>query len=111
LLIPTPNFDFATCTGGAGTCFGGWRFAIFKDWSIWGAGNSLSGGNHSNIIVQLSIESYAENFGIVAWGGSDTSLVGLQVTNSRVTNSIFRGAGQKGCNIAAGGTKIGRAHV
>jgi len=107
MLIPTPNFNFATCTGGGGTaCFLGWQFAVVKDWIIWGAGNSLSGGNNVHDIVDLNTESYADKFGIVAWGGSDTSLQGFVpiAGGARVVNSIFRGAGQQVCRIAAANT-------
>lgn len=107
MLIPTPSFNFATCTGGLGTaCFLGWQFAVVKDWIIWGAGNSLSGGNNVHDIVDLNTESYADKFGIVAWGGSDTSLQGFVpvASGARVVNSIFRGAGQQVCRIAAANT-------
>jgi len=88
-IIPTPNFSFSSCTGpdGTGTAAFGWGSLstqtygglIFKDWSIQGYGQSLTGATHSNIMVYAPSDSYFINFACQGFGAGCTSLIGMQI--------------------------------
>jgi hypothetical protein len=104
-FVLTPTFAAnmaASCTGngngglstGANTaCFGAVTGSIFENFGIFGFGQSLSGGNHAQTLFYLVQGSYADKLWINNYGENDSSLVGVQIGYSYVTNSAFMGSG------------------
>jgi hypothetical protein len=95
VIVPTPSFSFATCTSNI-TCFGGAQFMQYINWSIFGAGNGATAAPSPVSIVAFGIESYAENFMIVGWGGNDANLTAATL-NGRYYHFRANGAGKTGC--------------
>lgn len=89
-IIPTPNFNPATCTGGhnSNACFGGAPGLFIQNFSIWGAGVASLAGGFANKIglvmegtgtVTTATNAYAYNIGLLSWGAQTHTFTGLEV--------------------------------
>lgn len=105
MIIPTPNFSFTGCTGTVASCFfspgpGTYLFNFI----IWGAAQSLTGAAHSNQLINLAGNSFAQNVVVSDYGSGSTNLIGIEVTGSGYTWLYFvqdDGAGNTACAINA----------
>lgn len=116
-LMPTPNFNFATCTLGTGAtaCFGGAYGATYQGFTINGLGNMLNGTTHANYIFEISnipggpcSNTGASNISIGQWGLVSTSLVGFHVDGicgpGPLINIAVQSAGSTECRIDLSGS-------
>lgn len=98
-IIPLPNFDATTCTGGASgaACFLGAPNMWLRGFSIVGFGNSTIGSGFANKnLVEMTGDSYTglnlkiEDVFLMGWGGATpNTTVGLRIGG---TGSLFSGA-------------------
>jgi hypothetical protein len=102
-LAPTQDFNFATCTGGGSpaSCFFGIQGIRLFNVGINGGGASLTGGNHAFTIVNLTNDSSMQGFVCSGWGASDTSLIGVQISNGAqpIILTQLDGCGITGLNV------------
>jgi hypothetical protein len=91
ILIPLPNFNFATCTGGSAstTCIGGTPNLEAHDFGINGLGQDSSGTPHTVIGFELQGST---------GGGSCTGSTGFNLTFS---NWLVRSTGSIGLQMGA----------
>jgi len=120
-IIPTPNFDFATCPTVAvlPSCFlsivdGG----IVSDLSIWGAGNSNPGAGLTGKAIALSDavdNAVWENVSIMGWGANATNGIGFGLVFGGGEFKGFHinvdGAGQTACRFVANAASAGGVPV
>ncbi|MGO8792683.1 MAG: hypothetical protein ACLQVL_35575 [Terriglobia bacterium] len=113
-LVPTPNFNFTTCTGPKNGCFGdnystpflGFSPSYsggtyFKDWSIWGGNYAGANPSSAKAIVVVGHNNVYENWACMGWGGEPSgttaqgNLGGAYVygTPSLMTNFQIDGCG------------------
>jgi fibronectin-binding autotransporter adhesin len=135
VVIPTLDFNFASCTGGgtSGTsgssCFGGVGDLVAHDFSIWGMGVSLPTTTHAVNIFDLNgsntfytsapcAGSTARNMRISQWLSQSTSSVGFNIEgscDSDVSMVTVQQGGQTECriqtNAGIGGTIVGFSSV
>jgi hypothetical protein len=75
-LIPTQNFNWASCTGPENQqCFGAGSDVEIRDFSIWAGGMTTGSGTH----VILEAGSYARivNFDLIGMAGSSATITGI----------------------------------
>lgn len=106
-LIPTPNFDFGTCTGlnkgnGPG-CFASVTGLRLSSFQIWGGGNGLVGQTHVNTIIQAFTDAFVDNVTIADWGAGDTALVAFGQAGMNLNELVVDGAGARGLVATDGG--------
>jgi hypothetical protein len=89
-LLP-PNFDFTSCTHGAGgkSCFFGITSSIMQNFGMWGGGYSLSGTTHNNVLLDVGQSSRLIFVNASGFGALSTSLIGIQ--NNAVTGLLLNG--------------------
>ena len=106
IIIPTPNFNFSTCTGGSGhTCFGGTPSARYHDFEIWGGGNSLSGVNLGGaVFLEIAQSTGLYQWNIEGWGAASTNSTCLLIdsTQSGDYQGGVQSCGYVGTVFAAG---------
>lgn len=102
VLVPTPNFSFSSCTGGAGgnACLFGFNFTVLRDFTIWGAANSLNGSTNNKVILDTGLEGRAYGIGVTGWGASDTALTAISTNQSWLVSSHVTGAGKTGISVS-----------
>ena len=99
VLIPLPNFNFTTCTGGSGTaCIGGVPNGQFHDFGVNGLQQAISPAG-SVILFQL----FGSNAGGLCAGGTTAWNLGLSGWGLETSGSASTGFdwGRQSCNDAA----------
>lgn len=111
LIVPTPNFNAATCTYGAGlACFFTVPNGLFiEDVELFGAAQNPSGMT-TNVITEVNpschgtqgCNSQIDNLVLMGWGAGSIGY-GLQIDGGEVPNTGIDvdGAGEIGCNIVS----------
>lgn len=122
-LIPTNDFNFASCTGPNGTgtgnstsCFGDNGAATFgggtilQDFSIVGLGQSLTGTTHSVSVLGIESNSFIFNVNCLGWGAAASGMNGLQLAGNGTSNVYsaaynlqLDGCGSTGLNLNGSG--------
>ena len=107
LIVPTPNFSFTTCTGGAGSniCFGGSAGVHYTMFAIWGGENGNPGNPASTkYALGLAGDNQLTNAWVVGWGASAsmTNFRGLLVGTIGQYPLIggVDGAGSVACEVS-----------
>jgi hypothetical protein len=79
MIHPTQDFSFTSCTGGGSGkgCFFSGHGIHIQSLGINGGGASLTGGSHSNYLIELDNDSQMTLFTGSGFGASDTSLIGI----------------------------------
>ncbi|MGH8865093.1 MAG: hypothetical protein ACREVZ_10715, partial [Burkholderiales bacterium] len=105
ILVPTPDFDFGTCTFGVAlACFFAYPQATVRDMGIFGGANSLTGTTHANVLVNPGLGSQLYNVSFSGFGASSTSLIGFRYNNGvRTWGMSSDGFGRVGCDVQSGG--------
>jgi len=77
-IIPTPDFDFTTCTGGVSTtaCFFGTNAGELSSFTIWGGG-ALLGGTQAKNLVEIGNACRVTLVDFEGFAANTSSLVGL----------------------------------
>jgi hypothetical protein len=99
VLIPLPNFNFATCTGGSGgtTCIGGIGNLHAHDFAVNGLQQTLTGAPHANVLFEevgaggslCAGGTTAWNLGLAGWGLNSTGTTGFQAGNSMCNDAAI----------------------
>lgn len=86
VLAIEPDFVFPECVFGLGLngCFFSDTEMVVKDVGLWGAGYGNTGTN-AKVMVNPGVGSTLSQVGLIAFGGSDVSLIGIQMA------AAFRG--------------------
>ena len=116
-LVPTPGFNFATCTGPHSACFGDNYVnpflglspsysggTYFRDWSIWGGNYGAANPASAKYIIAVGHNSIYENWACMGWGGGSNINSGGLLEGAYVygTPSLLRNFQMDGCGSGAG---------
>lgn len=112
-LIPTPSFDFSSCTGANNSCFFGIGDGIFaQDWEIFGAGvsnPSASGAGKSVLSFSALNNGYVNDVKCVGWGanaGANGITIGIVLSGGLADVKFVHpeedGCGQTGYKMQGG---------
>jgi hypothetical protein len=108
LIVPTPDFDFTTCTG-LGTqpgCFFSIAGIDRKNFGIWGAEvGTCIGAPHSVSAVTSTTDDFDWNLGISGWCAADTAMWGylMEGPGAYPEDPAIDGAGGVGLVVTSAG--------
>lgn len=108
VLVPTPNFNFATCTGLSSSCFFGVGGTQYFNFGIWGAENSSCGGGQSGKSAMVwGTDNRFLNVEIAGWCAAQASGFAGITTNGTFGSApgasflTLDGAGSKSLVVGA----------
>lgn len=87
-IMPLPNFDFTTCTGGGGACFFGTKGKVLSHFSIWGGYNGDLLGNRpatQKYVMSSDGDDQWEDVMLYGWGA------GINQATSKLSGIIQLG--------------------
>lgn len=110
-IMPTPNFNAASCTGGSGgTCFFGATGLNLQNFGIYGAGQSAIGAGFNGKVGAemygggVGNDAYWTNVNLFSWGANTAGFTGFQansLSGGTLVNMRNDGMGIVSCNISS----------
>lgn len=82
-IVPTPNFNAATCNGNQSQCFGSAGANDIRDISIWGGGNPRTASGTTHAILELGSFTRGYNVNATGWGTNELLWDGIVIAGSQ----------------------------